>query len=168
LNKRKKCEGLGLFSTAKKGGIVSSIQRPNVDIIIVSIVDDSCVHQPSHLAFIFVQFFVVIVHRGFGFFLELRFMSVQVIPESFDTITAEHTEDIPLLLRKLWGSFSAECSEVFSQKLLDAGQTQMSQAWTAVQQSMNTLHPQLNAIAQVDTLKTADGRMMAYLGPCQR
>lgn len=139
MNKGKKFEGLGLFSTAKKGGIVSSIQRPNVDIIIVSVVDDSCVHQPSHLAFIFVQFFVVIVHRSFGPFLELWFTSVQVVPESIDTITAEHTEDIPLLLRELWGGFSAECSEVVSQEILDAGQTQMSQAWAAIQQSMNAL-----------------------------
>ena len=136
-----KCESLGpgLIFDCKERGIVSSIQSPNVDIIIISVIDGGRVHQTSHLAFIFIQFFVVIVHRGFGFFLELWFTLVQVVPESIDTITAEHTEDVPLLLRELWGGFSAECSEVFSQELLDAGQTQMGQAWAAIQQSVNTL-----------------------------
>jgi hypothetical protein len=129
----------GHISDCKEKGYRIKYSRPNVDIIIVSVIDDSCVHQSGHLALIFVQFFVVIVHRGFGFFLELWFISVQVVPQPIDTLTAEHTKDVPLLLRELWGSFSAECSETFLQELLDTGQTQMSQAWTAIQQSVNTL-----------------------------
>lgn len=117
----------------ERGGVSYSImKRPDVDIVFV--IDACGVHQSGHLALVFVQFFVVIVHGGLGLFGHRRCISIQVFSKPSHTIAAEYTEDISLLLCKLWWGFSAEGSEVLSQKFRDASQTQVRESWTVVDQ----------------------------------
>lgn len=124
----KEIPALGSFST-RKGGIVSCVQRRNVDNILIIIVDDSGVHHPSHLTFVCIslpfQFLVIVIHGSFCFFGVRSFVMVQVLTESGDTVAAEHAEDISLLLGELRRGFSAECSQAFVQELLNASQTQV-------------------------------------------
>lgn len=76
-------------------------------------------HETGHLAFILIQLIVIVVHGGFGLFRDQ--VSIQVLPKPGHSLATEYTEDVSLLLCELWGSFSAECGEIVSQEVRDAG-----------------------------------------------
>lgn len=89
------------------------------DINVILIIDASRMHKTGHLAFVLVQFIIIVVHGGFGLF---RYhVSIQVLPESGYSLTTEHAKDISLLLCELWGGFSAERGEIVLQKVRHAG-----------------------------------------------
>lgn len=60
-------------------------------------------------------------------------MSIQKIAEPRNSLAAEDTEDLALLLRKLGWSFTAECSEVFSQECLNSSKTEVSESRTVIE-----------------------------------
>ena len=77
----------------------------HVDVVVVT---DACrMHQTSHLALIFVQFFVVIVHGGL--FLELLRFLVQIVTKPIYAIATEDAEHVSLLLSEFWRCFPTEC-----------------------------------------------------------
>lgn len=108
------------------------------DVNVFFVIDARCMHEPSHLAFILVQFIVVVVHGGFGLFGD--HVSIQVFPEPSHTFTTENTEHVSLLLRELRWSFSAERGEIISQKVRDASQTQVCESWAVVDQWSDSLN----------------------------
>lgn len=96
-------------------------------------------HQSGHLALVFVQLFVIIVHRGLRHVSHRSDVAVQVFAEPGHALTTEYAEDVSLLLRELWGSFSAESSKVVFQESLNAGQTQVGESRAVVDQRPNSL-----------------------------
>lgn len=97
----------------KKLGIVSFMRR-HIDVVVVT--DACCVHQASHLPFVFVQLFVIIVHGSL--FLEYLWFLIEMIAESCYTIATENTEDVSLLLSELWWCFSTKgCEFVIEESL---------------------------------------------------
>lgn len=84
-------------------GIISVMSR-HIDIVVVT--DARCMHQASHLALVFVQLFVVIVHGGL--LLEWGWFLVQIFAKSSYPIAAKDAEYVSLLLSELWRGFSTE------------------------------------------------------------
>lgn len=101
-------------------------------------------HQSGHLALIFVQLFVVIVHGGLRLLSHRSDVAIQVFAESGHTFATEDTENVSLLLCELWWSFSAESSEVVFQKIRDTSQTQMREPRAVVDQWPNALENQVS------------------------
>jgi hypothetical protein len=78
--------------------------------ILVIVIDSGCIHKTGHMAFIFIELIIIIIHSCFRLLVET---SVKEIPKLTNTVTAENAEDVPLLGGKLWRSITAEYSEIF-------------------------------------------------------
>lgn len=109
------------------------------DVHVFFVVDARGIHQAGHLSLVFVQFFIIVVHSGFGFFRMRRHLSIQILAKPSHALAAEHTEDISLLLSELWWGFSTECREVIFEERLHSSQAQVCKAWAVVDQRTNAL-----------------------------
>jgi hypothetical protein len=89
------------------------------------------------LPFVFVQFFVIIVHGGL-FLVSLWFL-VKMVAEPSYAIATEDAEYVSLLLCKFWWCFSAERCEPLVQERLHASQTEMRKTGTVIDQRTNSL-----------------------------
>ena len=69
---------------------------------------------------------------------ELRFCH-EVVTELLNHVAGEHTEDIALVLSKLWRRRAAERREVVPLERVHTRQTQMRQVLAIIQQAVNTL-----------------------------
>lgn len=108
-------------------GIVSVMSR-HIDIVVVT--DARCMHQAGHLPFVFVQFFVIIVHGGF--FLMLMWFLVEVVTEPSYAVSTKDAEYISLLLREFWWCFSTERCEHWVEERLHASKTEMGKTGTVI------------------------------------
>jgi hypothetical protein len=109
------------------------------DIDIVFVIYDRRMHQASHLTFVLVQLFVIVIHGSFGHFAGGARTVVQVVAQSIDTFAAEDTKHLSLLLRKLWRCFAAEPGDFRNQESLHTGETEMCEPRAIVKQSMYSL-----------------------------
>lgn len=78
------------------------------DVNVVVIVNRSGMHEASHLALVFIQFFFIIVHGGLVRIPLGCSFSVQMVAKQVDAFTAENTEDLALLSGELGGSLTAK------------------------------------------------------------
>lgn len=110
------------------------------DVDKVLVVQTSCVHQASHTTFVFVQFFVLVVHGSFCLSRHNEFRaSIEEIAEPINAIATENAKDVTLLLSEFGRSFSTECSEIVSQERLNTGKTEMGEPRAIIQQCMDSL-----------------------------
>lgn len=117
---------------------VSTMGMSNADasiahFIIFFVVNNSRVHKASHLALFLVQFFIIVIHGRLGLFVERGGMPIEKITEPRNALTAEDTENLTLLGRKLRWSLAAECSEVFSQECLNTRKAEVSKSRAVVE-----------------------------------
>jgi hypothetical protein len=126
----------------REGYRISFVGRPDIDIIFV--IEVRRMHQSGHLALVFVQFFVVIVHGGLRLFSHRADVSIQVFAEPGHALATEDAEDVSLLLCELWWGFPAECSKVVLKESLDASQTQVREPRAVVDQWSNALGNQIS------------------------
>ena len=104
------------------------------DVHIFIVVDHGRMHKASHLAFIFIKIFI------FEHGLDWRRMDlIQAIPESTHAVAAENAKQLSLLLRKVWWCRAAVHCEVWSQKSVYSGQTEVSKTRALVEQSLDSL-----------------------------
>jgi hypothetical protein len=97
-------------STMKTSNANDSIACP----IFVIVIYGCCIHKTGHMAFIFIELFIVIIHSCLRLLVERQRASIEEIPKLANTVTTENAEDVTLLGGKLWRSVTAECSEVFT------------------------------------------------------
>lgn len=102
---------------------VSTVSMSDIDIVFV--VYDCRVHQASHLTFVLIQLFVIIIHCSFGHFTGGVRTAIQVVPKSIDAFTAKDTKHFSLLLSKLRRCFAAELGDSRIQESLHPGETEM-------------------------------------------
>lgn len=108
-------------------------RRRDINISVV-IVDGRGVHQARHLALVFVQLFIVVVHGCFaGFLLPHVAEVVEMVAEPADALAAENAEYVALLLRELGRSISTEGREIRAQEGIYPGQTQVGESWAVVE-----------------------------------
>lgn len=109
------------------------------DIDIVFVVYDCRMHQASHLTFVLVQLFVIVIHGSFGHFAGGVRTVIQVVSKSIDTFTAKDTKHFALLLGKLRRCFAAEPGDFRNQESLHTGETEMCESRAIIEQSMYSL-----------------------------
>jgi len=104
------------------------------DIHIFIVVDYGRMHKASYLAFIFIKIFVIEHSLDWG-----RMDLIQAIPKSTHAVAAENAEQLSLLLRKVWWCCTAVHCEIWSQKSVHSGQTEVGKTRALVEESLNSL-----------------------------
>lgn len=106
----------------------------------VFVVQASSVHQASNMAFVFVQFFVLVVHGGARLSQHDELStSIEKIAQPVDAFATEDAEDLTLLLSKFGWGFSTKGSEIVSQERVNTSKAEMGESRAVIQQCVNSL-----------------------------
>lgn len=110
-----------------------------LDVDVFLVINRGCMHKAGHLAFFFVQLFVIIIHRSLRSLLQGRTGSIQKFAKSANTFATKDTEQLPLLICELTRCFAAEGCKFRAKKCLNSSKTEMGELWTMIEQSVNPL-----------------------------
>lgn len=105
----------------------------------ILIVNARGIHQARHLTLVVLQLVIIVVHRGLGVFADGTRGAVEKVAQSAHTLAAEDTENFALRGCELWRCFAAEGCQVFAKESGDAGETEVSEAATMVEEGVDAL-----------------------------